>query len=55
MKTDPMTPPFNLWNVPSRDWFDNARWLRQHSKETANRATWARVDRQKPSDFMGGR
>ena len=47
--------PINLLNVPSRDWFDNARWLRQHSKETANRVSVVRVDKQKPSDFTRGR
>ena len=48
-------PPINLLNVPSRDWFDNSRWLRQHSKETANRVRVVRAAAKKPADFLRGR
>jgi hypothetical protein len=54
MTPTPIMPPLNLPNYHAhRDWFDNALWLKQHSKETANRAVVVRVAVKKPSDFMG--
>ena len=48
--------PINLINYHAhRDWLDNARWLRQHSKETANRVSVVRAANRKPADFMRGR
>lgn len=48
-------PPINLYNYTiMRDWFDNARWLMPHSKETANRSSVVRVVKQ-PREFMRGR
>jgi len=52
----PIIPPINLWNVPSRDWFDNGCWLKPHSNETANRVRVARVAiKYTPMDFIRGR
>ena len=50
-------PPINLLNVPSRDWFDNTRWLRQHSRDTKNTILSKSTELKKvrPADFMRGR
>ena len=49
-------PAINLWTYSAhRDWFDNSRWLRLHSKDTANRVGVVRVAGKQPSDFMGRR
>jgi len=49
-------PPLNLPNYHAhKEWFDNSLWLKQHSKDTANRTSVVRAENKKPSDFMRDR
>ncbi|MEN9755875.1 MAG: hypothetical protein RL755_62 [Pseudomonadota bacterium] len=50
-------PPINLLNYSiHRDWFDNGRWLKVHSKETATKArTFRAVNVAKINEIMRGR